>query len=1330
MPDEAFSGDWQYALLLNADGSMIPNSPRMWTRSNARSWQTATLDLTAYRGKTLQLTFGTLNDGDGRSAAMYVDDVVADHLLAGHPYADAISSSTASPSSTITPSPTTTPSSTPTPERSHRVYLPLALKAAPTPSPTTTSSSTPTPTATGTATRTPTPTSTLTPSVACYEGIANGGFETNEAWIIRSNPALAAYVTSPVHGGLRSMRTGIAAGGTNVGSYSPIEQQLTFPALPLPGTASTIRLSFWRYNIYDEGGSLTSLRASSDPASLPRTEAQMAEAPLGADLFYVIAIRQDGTIDWLFTEQVHAPTWRQTSVDLSGYAGETIRLQFGTYNDGAGGVSRTYVDDVSIEICPPPESLVLPAGWARRIIGRPEMSTIYADVGGLLYRSGDAGRHWRLAGTARPEQTILSADPNVLYAGDGYPCYAGGDAVPMWQTIDGGVSWHTLPAGLNLKPLAAHPTDHRLYAAGCNGPYLSTDAGASFSHQPDPLFGIYDVKSIAPVGSVWSETWVGGVSEGGGGAALVTRDGGAHWARSYPQVVEQEIGWLGEITLDRFVPGQIYLPALYGFYYTPDDGATWITNSQGLGDVIGGGYPSGLNALAQPPGDSGRRLYLGTARGLYTRDPATSVWSKITGHLYDQAIVQELLVLDGMPDWLYVTTSSGVFVYDMGLVPPGPTLTPTRTPSPAATPTQTNTPGPSPTSTLTRTPSPTPTASRTPSPTPTATRTPSRTPTSTCTPTLTSSPTATVSAVPTAPAEVWPTPYVLASLALPVGSHPHGIALKADGSRAYVAFHGPEHTGRSLGILGTSPLSLLSQLTLGSGELGPNGVAVIEPSGLVVVANRQTANASVANANATPPSLVGQIPADLLPDGVIVQGGHGYVANFGSDTVTMFDPLTLAVSGELHVGHEPALFAGDPSSGDVYLSLHGSNEVLRINAGTPVHTYGGIVAPYGVAFDPVSRRLYVANRGGAHTVTVVDVASGQTVGTIALDREPYVLAVNPRTGHLHVACGDQVKIFRTLDWALVATIPVPPGAEEGIAVDDARNLVYVTSGDGDAVTVIRDVSPPLVLFASDRDGNGELYHMLPDGREQSRLTYTGDASEVMPAGSPDGRWIAYVRTGADGWRHLWLMSRDGRNPQQLTFGGWEDLRPTWSGDGSRLAFASNRDGQWDIYTLTLANRVITRLTSDPAEDTNPDWAWSTGRIAFQSTRNSPNGEIWSMAADGTDVRRLTTNFNGDRGPSWSPAGDYIAFWGSRAEQTLYRMRADGSDLMPLVSRLLRPEAPAWGPGSAGGWIVFSGYRPDSGYSEILRMTSSGAGLALLTFNEVNFDYSPGWLPGQ
>jgi len=268
-----------------------------------------------------------------------------------------------------------------------------------------------------------------------------------------------------------------------------------------------------------------------------------------------------------------------------------------------------------------------------------------------------------------------------------------------------------------------------------------------------------------------------------------------------------------------------------------------------------------------------------------------------------------------------------------------------------------------------------------------------------------------------------------------------------------------------------------------------------------------------------------------------------------------------------------------------------------------------------------------------------------------------------------------------------------------------------------------------VLFVSDRDGNGEIYRMLPDGREQRRLTFTGDRYENFPAGSPDGLWIAFERSDGVNPSHIWVMSRDGRNARQLTSGSGADLHPTWSPDSSKVAFASDRDGNWEIYTARLTDGMVTRLTFNSAADLDPAWSWASGRIAFQSNRIGPNAEIFSMAADGSDVRRLASNPNGDSGPSWSPAGERIVFNGNRAEQTLYLMTASGGGIVPLVSRSLRPYSPAWGPTGASGMIVFAGYRPGSGHSEILRVAADGSGLALLTFNEVNFDYAPGWLPG-
>jgi hypothetical protein len=77
----------------------------------------------------------------------------------------------------------------------------------------------------------------------------------------------------------------------------------------------------------------------------------------------------------------------------------------------------------------------------------------------------------------------------------------------------------------------------------------------------------------------------------------------------------------------------------------------------------------------------------------------------------------------------------------------------------------------------------------------------------------------------------------------------------------------------------------------------------------------------------------------------------------------------------------------------------------------------------------------------------------------------------------------------------------------------------------------------------------------------------------------------------------------------------------------------------------------------------------------------------------------------------------------------YRVNADGTTIVSLVSRWVRPAGPHWGSAVGDQWIVFIGYRPGSGHSEVFRIAPDGTRPALLTFNEVNFDAATGWLPG-
>ena len=139
MPDEIMAGDRQYVLILDTEGQVLKNL--LWTRSNARAWQRATFDLTAYRGLTIRVLFGTYNDGNGSSTALYSDDA-------------AISVCWPAP-----PPPPPTPTATATAGPLKKTYLPLILRSyAPPPSPTPTATATSTPTATPNCALNPPPT--------------------------------------------------------------------------------------------------------------------------------------------------------------------------------------------------------------------------------------------------------------------------------------------------------------------------------------------------------------------------------------------------------------------------------------------------------------------------------------------------------------------------------------------------------------------------------------------------------------------------------------------------------------------------------------------------------------------------------------------------------------------------------------------------------------------------------------------------------------------------------------------------------------------------------------------------------------------------------------------------------------------------------------------------------------------------------------------------------------------------------------------------------------------------------------------------------------------
>ena len=115
------------------------------------------------------------------------------------------------------------------------------------------------------------------------------------------------------------------------------------------------------------------------------------------------------------------------------------------------------------------------------------------------------------------------------------------------------------------------------------------------------------------------------------------------------------------------------------------------------------------------------------------------------------------------------------------------------------------------------------------------------------------------------------------------------------------------------------------------------------------------------------------------------------------------------------------------------------------------------------------------------------------------------------------------------------------------------------------------------------------------------------------------------------------MNADGSDVTRLTDHGARDLFPSWSPDGRRVTFVSDRDRSVDIYVMNADGSDLTRLTDNQGWDWAPSWSPDGRRIVFVSSRDENLG-IYVMNADGSDVTRLTDNSADDENPSWSPVG--------------------------------------------------------------------------------------------
>lgn len=177
----------------------------------------------------------------------------------------------------------------------------------------------------------------------------------------------------------------------------------------------------------------------------------------------------------------------------------------------------------------------------------------------------------------------------------------------------------------------------------------------------------------------------------------------------------------------------------------------------------------------------------------------------------------------------------------------------------------------------------------------------------------------------------------------------------------------------------------------------------------------------------------------------------------------------------------------------------------------------------------------------------------------------------------------------------------------------------------------------LLFSSSAGGGSAQVYSANLDGTGIQRVTSTRTIEVEARVNPKTGRDLVFT-SGRTGHPQLFRMTLDGGDVQQLTPGEGEAVNPSWHPDGKMIAFAWTRGfdiGNFNIFVMDVASRQVNQLTHGTGRNENPTWAPDGYHIVFSSRRGNRTN-LFSMLADGTQVKQLTNDGNNEQ-PVWARA---------------------------------------------------------------------------------------------
>jgi TolB protein len=279
----------------------------------------------------------------------------------------------------------------------------------------------------------------------------------------------------------------------------------------------------------------------------------------------------------------------------------------------------------------------------------------------------------------------------------------------------------------------------------------------------------------------------------------------------------------------------------------------------------------------------------------------------------------------------------------------------------------------------------------------------------------------------------------------------------------------------------------------------------------------------------------------------------------------------------------------------------------------------------------------------------------------------------------------------------------------------------------------------VIAFVSNRPvGTSDIFTIDPNGSSLARLTSGLFAGYL--SWSADGQSLAFeaselVGPNQVGPAHIYRMAADGTGIRQLTTGSAMDLGPTWSPDGTKIAFHRELDA--GIYTINADGTILQRIAEHSVSPWAPTWSPDGTRIAFVRANTQigtdTGQDIFTVSPDGSNLVRLTSN-HGALAPDWSPDGHAILYgnFTSPNDPTtgLWVANSDGTNphKIPNSEEAAHQGQARWSPD--GTKIVFVQPEPGTFNGRVWVMNGDGsAPVDISSNNDQNtYDAFPAWRP--